>query len=48
MVEMMNISIIGIGKLGLCFALTLEKAGYHILGLDINEKYRDINFSNIK
>jgi len=34
-----NISIIGIGKLGLCFALTLEKAGYKILGLDVNEEY---------
>lgn len=39
-----NISIIGLGKLGLCFALTLEKAGYNILGLDINPEYvKEIN-----
>lgn len=35
----MNISIIGIGKLGLCFALTLEKFGYNVVGVDINENY---------
>jgi len=36
---MKNLSIIGIGKLGLCFALTLEKAGYNVLGVDINSDY---------
>ena len=36
---MKKISVIGIGKLGLCFALTLEKAGYSVLGLDINPEY---------
>lgn len=36
---MKNISVIGIGKLGLCFALTLEKAGYNVLGLDLNSDY---------
>lgn len=46
---MNNISIIGIGKLGLCFALILEKAGYKILGLDINQKYIDeINNKSLK
>jgi nucleotide sugar dehydrogenase len=41
---MKKISIIGIGKLGLCFALTLEKAGYSILGADISETYvKEIN-----
>lgn len=48
-----NISIIGIGKLGLCLALTLEDCGYNILGCDINEDYvNDLNkktfFSNEK
>tara|TARA_R110002020_G_scaffold11386_14_gene42970 strand:+ start:6034 stop:7176 length:1143 start_codon:yes stop_codon:yes gene_type:complete len=33
----MNVSVIGIGKLGLCFALTLEKAGYNVIGVDINQ-----------
>ena len=36
---MNNISLIGIGKLGLCFALTLEKAGFNVLGCDISEDY---------
>ena len=36
---MKNISIIGLGKLGLCFGLTLEKAGYNVLGCDIDESY---------
>lgn len=39
---MKNISIIGIGKLGLCFALTLEKSGYTVLGVDINQSYVDL------
>lgn len=43
---MKNISVIGIGKLGLCFALTLEKAGYNVLGLDISLPY--INSVNNK
>lgn len=34
-----NISIIGIGRLGLCMALCLEKAGFNILGYDINTNY---------
>jgi len=36
---MNNISIVGIGKLGLCFALSLEKAGYNVCGVDISSEY---------
>ena len=36
---MKNISVIGIGKLGLCFSLVLEKAGYNVKGCDIKEDY---------
>ena len=44
---MKNLSVIGIGKLGLCFCLTLEKAGYDVVGCDINEQYVDkINSKN--
>lgn len=39
-----NISILGVGKLGLCFALNLEKRGYNVLGLDVVEDYvRSLN-----
>ena len=34
-----NITVIGVGKLGLGFALLLEKNGYNILGIDINTNY---------
>jgi nucleotide sugar dehydrogenase len=34
-----NITIIGVGRLGLCTALCLEKAGYNVLGIDINPTY---------
>lgn len=43
---MKKLSLIGIGKLGLCFALTLEKSGYDVLGCDIDESY--INAINAK
>jgi nucleotide sugar dehydrogenase len=36
---MQKVSVIGIGKLGLCFALTLERAGYDVLGVDIFPDY---------
>ena len=39
---MKNLSIIGIGKLGLCFGLTTEKSGYNVLGCDINQEYVDL------
>ena len=44
--NMKKLSLIGIGKLGLCFALTLEKSGYDVLGCDIDESY--INAINAK
>jgi len=34
-----NITVIGIGRLGLCTALVFEKAGYKVLGVDINSNY---------
>lgn len=36
---MKKVSVIGIGKLGLAFALTLEKAGYDVLGMDVRTEY---------
>ena len=36
---MSNITVLGIGKLGLGLALLIEKAGYNVLGIDINEEY---------
>lgn len=36
---MEKLGIIGVGKLGLCFALSLEKAGYEVIGLDLSEDY---------
>ena len=36
-----NISIIGIGKLGLCLGLNLEKKGFNVTGVDIVESYID-------
>lgn len=39
---MKSVSIIGIGKLGLCFALNLEKEGYLITGVDKNEDYVEL------
>jgi len=34
-----NITVIGVGKLGLGFALLLEKSGYNVLGVDIFPDY---------
>jgi len=39
--ENKNITLIGIGRLGLCTALCIERAGYNVLGIDINSKYVD-------
>tara|TARA_R110001592_G_scaffold5875_1_gene31971 strand:+ start:4206 stop:5315 length:1110 start_codon:yes stop_codon:yes gene_type:complete len=44
---MKNLSIIGIGKLGLCFALTIERSGYNVLGCDINQDYVDLVNSKV-
>ena len=38
---MENLSVIGIGRLGLCFGLTLERGGYNIVGCDIRQEYVD-------
>ncbi len=44
-----NISIIGVGRLGLCMALCFEKAGYHVLGMDVNSDYvNQINNKSLK
>ena len=37
----MNITVIGVGKLGLGFALLLDNAGYNVLGVDIFQGYVD-------
>lgn len=34
-----TIGIIGIGKLGLCFALNLERSGYRVIGVDVHPGY---------
>ena len=36
-----KLSVVGIGRLGLCFCLTLEKAGFDIVGCDIRQEYVD-------
>jgi nucleotide sugar dehydrogenase len=38
---MENITVVGIGKLGLGFALLLERSGYNVLGIDIFQDYVD-------
>ncbi len=43
---MKRIGIIGVGKLGLCFALNLEKAGFEVYGVDVSEEY--VNLLNNK
>ena len=34
-----NLTVIGVGRLGICAALCFEKAGFNVLGVDINEEY---------
>ncbi|NDF61039.1 MAG: UDP-glucose/GDP-mannose dehydrogenase family protein [Crocinitomicaceae bacterium] len=41
-----NVTVIGVGKLGLGFALLLEEAGYDVLGVDIFPNY--VNHLNAK
>jgi len=36
-----KVSVIGIGRLGLSFALLLDAKGYDVLGCDVNERYVD-------
>jgi nucleotide sugar dehydrogenase len=35
----MNIGVIGVGRLGICFSLLLDRAGYSVLGCDIRSSY---------
>lgn len=44
-----NISVIGVGRLGICVSLCLEYAGYNVLGVDILSDYvRKINDKTLK
>ena len=36
-----NVSVIGIGRLGLCTALCLERAGFNVVGVDVFPSYVD-------
>jgi UDPglucose 6-dehydrogenase len=36
---MKNISVIGVGKLGLCLSLNLEQKGFNVVGQDVNPHY---------
>ena len=38
---MSSISVVGIGRLGLCAALSFAKIGYNVVGVDINKDYVD-------
>lgn len=38
---MQKVSVIGVGRLGLCFALTLEESGYDVVGCDVHQEYVD-------
>jgi len=38
-----NVSVIGIGRLGICFALVLERKGYNVIGVDLAQPYCDNN-----
>jgi len=42
----LNIGILGIGKLGLCFGLNLENKGFTVVGVDVHEGY--VNSINSK
>jgi UDP-N-acetyl-D-mannosaminuronate dehydrogenase len=35
------VTLFGVGRLGICTALCLEKGGYDVLGVDVNQKYVD-------
>jgi len=44
----MKIGVIGAGRLGICFALLCEQAGYDVLVSDIREDYvNDLNRKKI-
>ncbi len=37
-----NITVFGVGRLGLCYALNLANAGHHVLGVDVSPGYIDL------
>jgi len=40
----MKIGLIGVGRLGICFSLLLERAGYEVIASDVRESYvNDLN-----
>ena len=40
----MKIGLIGVGRLGICFSLLLERAGYEVIASDVRENYvNDLN-----
>jgi UDPglucose 6-dehydrogenase len=41
-----KVTLYGVGKLGLCFALNLERAGFDVLGVDVDNDY--VNSINTK
>ena len=46
---MEKIGVLGIGKLGICLALNLEKAGYQVIGVDLSPSYIEaINTKTLK
>ena len=38
---MRKVTVFGIGRLGICMALSFEKAGYDVLGIDVHQSYVD-------
>eukprot|EP00954_Amorphochlora_amoebiformis_P005599 441296-Amorphochlora_amoeboformis.AAC.2 len=34
-----KVTVVGVGRLGLCWALNLERVGYEVLGVDIFPSY---------
>jgi len=38
---MSKVALFGVGRLGICTALCLEKAGFDVLGVDVNQSYVD-------
>lgn len=41
MTSSLRSSVIGIGKLGICWALSLEKIGYDVVGVELSQDYVD-------
>ena len=44
-----KVTIFGVGKLGVCFALNLDRVGYSVLGVDVHTGYVDsLNSKTLK